>query len=163
MKKSIVMMAVLLAAIVCSVLLIAGCTGPAGPAGADGETGPAGPAGPAGPQGEPPEPPAGDGTLGSTCATFRDCAGALVCGDGVCGRDIGGACLLDMHCAGSDVICVSDVCIQSDGAAGSACSVGAHCDYACLPEKICTDGMTGTACGLPTDCISGTCTSFICE
>ena len=106
------MMAVLLAAIVCSVLLIAGCTGPAGPAGADGETGPAGPAGP---QGEPPEPPAGDGEPGSVCATFRDCAGSLACVAGVCsranGRAGGSAC-------GGNGDCASGLC--SGGACCSA-------------------------------------------
>ena len=117
MKKLIHVMAVLLAVIISSVVLI-GCpgpVGPAGPAGPAGADGADGETGPAGPQGEPPDPPVGDGEPGSVCATFRDCGGSLACVAGVCSRATGRA---GGSACGGNGDCASGLC--SGGACCSA-------------------------------------------
>ncbi len=102
-----------------AVMILAGCPGPVGPAG------PAGERGPAGPQGEPAPTPMGDGEIGSVCTSFRDCAGALLCGNGACGIALGGTCTADEDCASPLVCSASGVCANDN--ANAVCTTNAGC------------------------------------
>ncbi len=165
-----------------AVMILAGCTGPAGPAGAAGETGERGPAGP---QGEPAPTPTGDGTPGSTCASFRDCAGALVCSAGTCSITVGGFCDTSNDQCVSEVMCLGGICSDgspdnfctndfqctyncslnscTDGASGSSCNHISHCIYACV-SNLCSDGGRNSACSNNDHCAGSlTCQSGTCQ